>query len=236
VKAAGSSDIARIAADLTTSAMEALRESRPVFHTEADFQHALAWELHARLPAAKVRLEKRLSSESNQRLDLLVTTAEVSLAIELKYPVAALNATVDGETHVLREQGAPDQMRFSYVWDIFRLERLVAAGAADAGVAVLLSNVKQLWEQAKPSSRVSADTEFRLYEGRELAGRLSWSGDAKWWHNEGLPEAIELAGRYPLAWAPYSTVDGTGRGEFRWTMALVVAAPMDGSVSTFKPQ
>ncbi len=39
-----------------------------------------------------------------------------------------------------------------------------------------------------------------------------------------LPEAVELTGRYPLAWAPYSMVPGAGRGEFRWTHALVARA------------
>ena len=37
--------------------MSALAARRPVFHSEADFQHALAWELHTRLPALDVRLE-----------------------------------------------------------------------------------------------------------------------------------------------------------------------------------
>jgi hypothetical protein len=37
--------------------MTSLAQSRPVFHAEADFQHAFAWELHKELPSAQVRLE-----------------------------------------------------------------------------------------------------------------------------------------------------------------------------------
>jgi len=33
-----------------------LAQQRPLFQSEADFQHALAWQLHAMEPAARVRL------------------------------------------------------------------------------------------------------------------------------------------------------------------------------------
>jgi len=213
------------AAELTSRVMESLRTSRPAFHTEADFQHAFAWESHVLRPEMKVRLERRLSAQTNDRLDLLFAADGLTIAVELKYPVTGLDATVDDEPFVLRKQGAEDRMRFGYIWDIVRLERLVSAGVADVGVAVLLTNVVQLWEPPKPNKRVAADTEFRLYEGRELAQRLAWTGDAVWWHKEKVPEAVELAGRYRVAWAPYSIVPGTGRGEFRWTKAVVAATP-----------
>jgi hypothetical protein len=38
-------------------AVESLRDKRPVFYNEADFQHALAWELQLADPAADLRLE-----------------------------------------------------------------------------------------------------------------------------------------------------------------------------------
>ena len=42
--------------------MSKLRKRRPIFHSEADFQHALAWEIHLANPSHQVRLEfKRLS-------------------------------------------------------------------------------------------------------------------------------------------------------------------------------
>lgn len=40
--------------------MSALAKDRPVFHSEADFQHALAWEIHRRWPETSVRLEFRV--------------------------------------------------------------------------------------------------------------------------------------------------------------------------------
>lgn len=39
--------------------LRALRQSRPVFHSEADFQQALAWAIHVSDPSVRVRLETK---------------------------------------------------------------------------------------------------------------------------------------------------------------------------------
>lgn len=38
--------------------LKELAKKRPVFHSEADFQHALAWEIQITYPDANIRLEK----------------------------------------------------------------------------------------------------------------------------------------------------------------------------------
>lgn len=219
---------ADIAAGLVERVVGALAASRPLFHSEADFQHAFAWEAHRQHPDASVRLERRLSVESNERLDLLLILDGATVVVELKYPVAKLDAEIDGEPFILRAQGAEDRMRFNYVWDIVRLERLVATGVADAGAAVVLTNASQLWRPRAPdrASGPAADTQFSFHEGVQLAGRLGWVGSATWWQKTkpALPEAVELAGSYPMRWRPYSSVAGVGSGEFRWLYATVTAA------------
>jgi hypothetical protein len=206
--------------DLVSASMTGLASKRPVFHSEADFQHSLAWELHLRLPTAEVRLERRLSTDSNERLDLLFIDGGFRLAVELKYPVTKFDAALGDEPFVLWAQGAEDRMRFNYVWDVVRLERLVAADVADAGAAVLLTNVPGLWS-TKPPRPGAADTQFRLGEGRQLAGRLGWTGTATWWQKEKLPAAVDLAGSYSMAWRAFSNVPGDGASEFRWTAVAV---------------
>ena len=37
--------------------MACLADTRKVFHSEADFQHALAWQIHRAMPEGQVRLE-----------------------------------------------------------------------------------------------------------------------------------------------------------------------------------
>ena len=80
------------------SVMKALSAQRKVFHSEADFQHAFAWELHLRQPEASIRLEKPLRTASkNLHLDFLFEHAGKSVAVELKYKTRSLKLSMDGE-------------------------------------------------------------------------------------------------------------------------------------------
>jgi hypothetical protein len=49
--------------------MAAIAHSRPLFHSEADFQHGFAWQLHTTYPDARIRLETR--PRPGVRLDVL---------------------------------------------------------------------------------------------------------------------------------------------------------------------
>lgn len=40
------------------SLLTVLGDSRNVFHSEADFQHALAWHIHQKMPEIQIRLER----------------------------------------------------------------------------------------------------------------------------------------------------------------------------------
>jgi hypothetical protein len=52
-----------------SAVLAALANLRPIFHSEAEFQHAIAWEIHKRLPRASVRLERPVEvSHLNKRL------------------------------------------------------------------------------------------------------------------------------------------------------------------------
>lgn len=68
--------------------MAALARVRPVFHGEADFQHAFAWEMHIADPSAKVRLETR--PRPGIRLDLLASIGGFRIAIEFSISSADL--------------------------------------------------------------------------------------------------------------------------------------------------
>lgn len=79
---------------------------RTIFHSEADFQHSLAWQIHLADPDAQVRLETR--SARNIRLDLLVMSTGQRTAIELKYLVASFRGDIGGEHYYLPNQAAQD--------------------------------------------------------------------------------------------------------------------------------
>lgn len=68
------------------SALEALSWERPAFHSEADFQHALAWKLHQLHQGISLRLEKseRLD-QATIRVDIIARIGAQTIYIELKY-------------------------------------------------------------------------------------------------------------------------------------------------------
>lgn len=71
-----------------------LGRKRPVFHSEADFQYALAWEAHHMDPDMQIRLETH--PEPNVRLDVLFARPDLSAytAVELKYLTAIWSGIV----------------------------------------------------------------------------------------------------------------------------------------------
>ena len=147
-------------------ALSALAVRRPIFHSERDFQHALAWQIQLAYPAARIRLETR--PRRGVHLDLLVHLDGTSTAIELKYLLAGLRATVGGELFNLPRQSANDISRHDVVKDITRVEAMLADGYADHGCVLVLTNDRSYWQPAARADTI--DAQFRLHEGRVLGG------------------------------------------------------------------
>ena len=192
-------------------AMGALAAQRPVFHSEADFQFALATALQNALPNAAVRLEvpRRLDTGRTEYLDLQCTTADgVTTAIELKYFTRAWSGTVNQEEYQLRAHAARDLARLHYVHDVVRLERLADSTGA-RGIAVMLTNEPALW--TPPTKPVTTrDAAFRLHDGVTLTGVLDWGPGFR-------PNRRELRGTYGVRWSDYSAIDDGPGGALRWT-------------------
>ena len=89
--------------------MRSLAAKRKVFHSEADFQHALAWDIHEALPESQVRLEVDVMQVERQRRFLDIWLPVEGIAIELKYKTRGLELEQDDESFVLRNHSAQDQ-------------------------------------------------------------------------------------------------------------------------------
>ena len=63
--------------------MAKLSKRRQIFHSEADFQHALAWEIHLANPDCQVRLEFSPFPDDERAMLLDIWLPTESLAIEL---------------------------------------------------------------------------------------------------------------------------------------------------------
>lgn len=192
--------------ELVSRAIERLAERRPLFHSEADFQLALAWQLQQDEPSAELRLEKRVIDDPRVELDILLVLDGHRHGLELKFPRSKLDVEVEGERFVLRT-GAPDLDRYDVLRDVARLERLVSAGIIDEGCGVVLTNVPGLWQPPSRAVPASYDA-FRIHEGREVTGTLDWGATAGEGTKTGREHPIVLGGNYHLTWRAYSDVFG----------------------------
>jgi hypothetical protein len=189
-----------------------LRRTRPVFHSEADFQHALAWTAHLFELSLGVRLGVKTAVG---HLDLLISRPEQNrqLALELKYLKAAWTGTVAGERCDLANQGAQDIRGYDVVKDIARVEKLTAHAPGWSGGVLVVSNDPGYWNRPGHGRAINADA-FRLYEGTYLSEVRAWGPGTGQGTMRKRTEPIRLRGTYQCVWTTYSRLEGR-RDEFR---------------------
>lgn len=202
-------------------ALSDLATRRPVFHSERDFQHALAWQIQLNYPQAEIRLETR--PRRSVHLDMFIRLAGTRTAIELKYLVAALHAAIGEESFDLPHQSANDISRHDVVKDITRIEAALADGHADSGCVVVLTNDRSYWQPATRADPI--DAAFRLHEGRILEGTLGWADRAGHGTITGRDTPLVLANRYICHWRDYSGVILTNgsTSQFRYLLITHLA-------------
>jgi len=195
-----------------------LARRRPVFHSEADLQQEVAWQVHVANPTIGVRLEVRVPTPSRpgrrERVDVLLHSAQGRVAIELKYPTDRLTATLGEELFDLPRQAAQDITAYNVVKDIYRIEHFVRKGFADAGAVVVVTNDRSYWTHPG-HERATAAAAFRLYNGTTLSGSRGWGPMAGAGTMKGREDALELAGAHQLTWRPFSRIPSSPHGEFR---------------------
>jgi hypothetical protein len=197
--------------------LTALAVQRPIFHSEADFQHAFAWEVHQRLPTASIRLEFPLSLphlDDCLHLDVRIERGSTVLAIELKYKTRDLTVQIDDDAFALTYQGAQLIGRHDFIKDIWRLEQAISVDVNATGYAIMLTNDSAYWKQ--PGDRHVVDPLFRLHEGNILHGTLDWDARASAGTKRGRDEPIRLNGIYTMRWRDYSKPSTESYGKFRY--------------------
>jgi len=193
------------------SVLSAMAQRRPVFCSEADFQHELAMELRTQDPSLRIRLEYPLGGDLRGAVDILLG-GEPPVALELKYLCKALSVDIAGERFTLRQQSAHDIRRHDVCKDVARMEGFARRNGHSAAVLVL-TNDPAYWQSRRKSDTV--DAAFDLAEARELAGTLQWGALAGAGTTRGRAVPLELTGRYPLGWRDYSDL-GVAGGRFRY--------------------
>jgi hypothetical protein len=207
VLVAGSIDL-----DETLSALALLR---PVFHSEADFQLALAWQIQQRDPAMLVRLETRPAP--GVHLDLAFARPDIgrTTAVELKYLTRAWTGDVGGERYELKDHGAQDIRAYDVVKDVVRVEKFIGPLPGADGAVVVVTNDPSYWRPAKMNDSSNAAA-FRVSEGIVLVGPRVWGPNTGPGTMKGRVDALDVGGQYEMRWNVYSRLPGGGRGaEFR---------------------
>lgn len=209
-----------------TTLLAQLATHRPVFHSEADFQHELALRLS--YAGYRVRLEVPLTIQINgsdieAQLDLLVIDPDQQrTAIELKYVTEQKLINRDGEIFNLKGNWGTNLSRFDGWADFRRVGAFVAAGHVDKGLTVFLTNKEDAWN-VDASQTDNLGQQFSMHEGRDVGANsmLDWVGNVGV-NNVGtkrLPpySPIHATHGSVCSWKDYSDFEGRN-GRFRYLL------------------
>jgi hypothetical protein len=192
--------------------LKELSSKRRAFHSEADFQHSLAWLLHQKFPDAKIRLEYPIYLEDKRRLniDIWLEIHSEKIAIELKYKKKNFEGIVDGEKYDLHSASAVDLACYDFWKDVERTEHLVKEGLADRGLVTMLTNETALWGVPQNQTPRYYDA-FRINDGRNIPGGLmKWNLEAAAGTRKGRERDLDILNSYLIQWSDYSKVTDKG--------------------------
>jgi hypothetical protein len=197
-----------------------LESSRPIFHSEIDFQLALS-RVTIDHGVKRVRLERRiplpelLRGRRHPEIDIMAVLGDSKIALELKYPKKKFTATgviTDGETEDFDLPGgnAPDRDASAIWHDAERIEQLLNHGIVEAGAGITLTNYA-FWVNTNLKANTRAHA-FNLWDQRHVpAGTpLDWHADTA---ESYRTEPVRLRSSYVCNWHEYSSRAGT---EFRY--------------------
>lgn len=182
--------------------MQTLSAKRPIFHSEADFQFALAGAIAELHPEALIELEVPILGVGE--MDIIAHLNGQLYAIELKYKKALLSTEHNGRAYALKKDGAADIGRCLFIKDIARLERFRGA----IGFAIFLSNEPAYWKGSRIGG-ISKD--FDISEGRIIpAGiNLDWGAAAGEGTRKGNGAPFLLTKEHTISWSYYSNIAGS---------------------------
>jgi hypothetical protein len=206
-----------------------LGKRRPVFHSEADFQHELAQELAT--GGFSSRIEKPLHIKINgvtvkAEVDLLILKGDNNeqTAIELKYVTGALEVRHTEESFNLCNNWGTNLSRFDCLADLQRVRAMIESGHATKGYTIFLTNVEEAWNR-DVTSRNLMGMQFSIHEGRHLT-----HGTTLDWHPP--QPRVKSVSRKRLApyapiiipkdqtinWTNYSHFNATNNSRFRYLL------------------
>jgi len=199
-----------------------LSKKRPIFHSEADFQHALAWQISQMYKDFSVRLERRFKIKGDTlSIDVFLLSSGGNIPIELKYFKQKIEVNHRAEEFVLPNQVARDLGRYNFLKDIKRIEDVLDSSPAKEGYCLVLTNDPLYWTEYWQNRRKKTkDHNFRIFEGKQLSGTINWINPTEKASTK-FP-AISFRGNYEVKWNDFSNeFEEEKFGKFRWLLIKV---------------
>jgi len=202
------------------SVLKTLALRRPVFHSEADFQHELALELSNHDYQLRLEVPKSVLINRTQvkvEIDIIATKNGQRTALELKYVKSATKIRVDEEIFDLKNTWGTNLSRFDCLSDARRIDSIILAGHANNGYAIFLTNTSEAWEN-DTSTGSNLAKNFSIHKGRRLERELDYN-----WYPEKPSQGSVSAKRLPpyspirfqrdriIVWHDYSKFDSTSQ-------------------------
>ena len=195
-------------------AIASLRQKRPIFHSEADFQFALAWEIKLLFDDAEIRLEVPSGTSAKGRVDIVVRHQGATFPIELKYLKKKQSFLVNDE-HFNLVDGVHDIDMHDCIKDIARLETFqTQMDGFSAGYAVWLTNDAAYWN---PKYDTTYYSDFHAPQAAVKTGTMSYQAGSKVSSHPQYGHPITLKGSYTVNWVDYSD-HGVKNGLFRYAL------------------
>jgi len=217
-------------------ALSQLAAANRIFCSEADFQFALAWELQRLLPLTSIFLEKGVSVPSDTYyVDIVVESGGKIYYIELKYHTSTCNWHFRDTPIRLKNQGAQDLLRYDYLKDIYRLQKIKNNCEKEAfagGFAIILTNDRLVYD-APVSFKNTLDCGFRIHDRRgtrvskhPIPGLVSWNNKGRGsghWTQRGERKLSFSVPPISTAWSQYlSFRDSIGESQdFRYLINTI---------------
>lgn len=196
-----------------------LSKQRSIFHSEADFQFALAWEIQKLYPSANIRLEYHLKEFPNIHIDIIVFLNKTSIPIELKYKTSILKTVINEEPYNLKNHSAQDLGKYDCLKDIQRLELLSnELNTYEEGYAIWITNDKSYINPPQKSNTIYK--QFSIHHGAIKTGEMSWSSHASASTIKNREKNIILQNEYSIQWKKYSSLD-IKNGDFFYSIISI---------------
>ena len=171
------------------SVLKLLSDKRPIFHSEADFQFALARKIVDEYPDSPVRLEYPVhlaqdksgrSEPGSTHLDMWVENGSTRTALELKYKKHDLVANVRCENFSMTRDKKHTEFVPEFVSDVRKIEQINKKRPDVNGYVILITNDHLYWEAGRKNSFEGTLHDVIAKNSGKTPREISHSYDLHW--------------------------------------------------------